>query len=591
MLVAMNDDWWPDLLAHIPQEQPWASPRFVAAELRSFDDPWFPGLRTTFSALIGVDELAALNGELIHFNYQVETSGPRPVPEAAGVYRPAFWIAAGPDYKLRCEPLVLEWETNNRTALVIEPGFLMTYGLVPRAVADGSIHYDDWAVPEFDIAVIDPPSVFEDSAHSGAQVVISRDHLQDYLTLRGKPLVQVYYESRRGPRDDAIEALLAEREGATFKLRDREFQVQRRHGGGFTAQVWGARVVAGPGGLPISGDELDAEGLRWLGFDRPVTNHAARRLGIGDYAYVSDKVLAPFEGQPGFQIHPESGSVAYGNQWSVGYCDRVGRDVIRLELKKLYEGAAPRIIQHWHDHAVAPTPELLNPGARGSANVGTRAGRLVDALAALGGRLAELSDRLGLEAVRDVDLVGLDRADLDYRGWWNDPHVEPVTRHYPLDLSQDEFLARCLALDKLLIEPLSEARLRKMVRTIGVPPSRMDDFRGLKLLDRLICLAQVAVASGLPLWESGSEVATRLEADGTKPARPLDHLFALSDLRTIAAHRKGDAEARLAEALRRFGIDPATTAGGYGAALDMIYDKLAEQIATIRSTIEQAMRV
>jgi hypothetical protein len=587
----MDENWWPDLLAHIPKETPWDSAQYVAAELRSFADPWLPGERTTFSALIGAEDLKGLDGQLIHFNYRVEASGPRPGIWAKGNYRPSFWISAGADYRLKCEPLVLEWVSNNRNALAIDPGFLMTYGLIPRALEDGSIHYDDPAVPEFDVAIVDPPSVYDDSAHSGARVLILRDHVQDYLTLRGIALVEVYYEIRRGPADAAIDALLEGKKGLTFKLSDREFQVQRRPEGGFVAQVWGARVVAQPADLPVSADPLDAEGLKWPNFADPVTNETARRLGIGDYAYVSDSVLDAYEGRPGFRVHPESGGVSYGNQWHVGFCDRVGRDVIRLELKKLYEGAGHRVVQHWHQHALNPTKELLNPEGRVAPNVGSRSRKLVNGLTTLGLRLAELSILLGIVEVSAEQFVGLDRADLDYQGWWNGPNVEPVTRHYPLALSREGFLARCIALNKLLIEPLSEARLRKMAHTIGVPAADMKEFGALKLLDRIVCLAQVSVASGLSLWDAGAELVARLKADGTEPVRPLDHLFALSDMRNIAAHRKPDADNKLDVALRRFGIEPAAVAGGYGEALDALYDRLGEQLTVVGSTLERAIHV
>lgn len=111
----------------------------------------------------------------------------------------------------------------------------MTYGLIPRARADGSTHWDNLADPEFDVAVTSSPSVYEDLEQSGARAVVSRDYLQDYLTLRGMALVQVYYENRRGERDDAINALLGDQDRVCEKLRTRQVDVQRRREGGFVA--------------------------------------------------------------------------------------------------------------------------------------------------------------------------------------------------------------------------------------------------------------------------------------------------------------------------------------------------------------------
>lgn len=39
--------------------------------------------------------------------------------------------------------------------------------------------------------------------------------------------------------------------------------------------------------------------------------------------------------------------MSFGTQCSVGFCDRIGRDLIGLALKKLYEGAPPQITRDW----------------------------------------------------------------------------------------------------------------------------------------------------------------------------------------------------------------------------------------------------
>ncbi len=382
----MDEDWWPELLAHIPLEDPWAEPDILVAELRSYDDPWLPGVRTLWSALIPSAELSSLGGRLIAFNYEVESTGrPMPGPGVAGTVHPRFWISAVDDgRRIDCEPLILGWESHNRTAMVLDPGFAATYGLIPRADADGAVRWDNPAEPEFDVAVVSAPSLYVDLRQSGGRATIARDYLQDYLSLRGMELIQVYYESRRGPQDAAIDALLDEREQLTVKLATREVDIRRRHEGGFFAQVWGARHIAGPGALPVTENPLETQGLVWPGIDIPVTTAVAQRQRPWDNVYVRDAVLGAYEGRAGFRVHPETGSVGYGNQWSVGPATRVGRDVIRLEVRKLYEGTRPRVIQHWHDFAIAPTPELLAPEARLARNVGVRARELAYGLADIG---------------------------------------------------------------------------------------------------------------------------------------------------------------------------------------------------------------
>ncbi|QDC37280.1 hypothetical protein [Sphingobium fuliginis] len=588
----MDEDWWPDLLAHIPKEDPWAEPNLLVAEIRSFDDPWLKGTRILWSALVPIAELEALEGKLIAFNYEVESTGrPSPGLNVAGTLEPRFWIGAyAAERHIEFEPLIFGWGSHNNTALVLDPRFAMTYGLMPRGLADGSTHWDNLAEPEFDVAVISAPSVYEDLQHSGARAVIARDYLQDYLTLRGMALVHVYYENRRGERDDAIDALLGDEDRVCEKLSTREVDVQRRREGGFLAQIWGARVVAMPGALPITADPLEENGLVWPGIDSLVTKMVANRFRPWNHVYVRDSVLAAYEGKPGFHVSPETGGVGYGNQWSVGPADRVGRDVIRLEIRKLYEGTPHRVVRHWNAYAITPTPDLLGAEGRKARNVGTRSKELVYAMADIGMMLCGIAAMFPLEAVGTEDYVGLDRAWLTYNGWWNGAHVEPITRHIPVDMSRSEFLSRCLDLDKVLVEALGERRLRRLVTAFGTPHDKIDKFRGLKLLDRIICLCQVAVDAGLAPWKSGEEVVARYAQNGTDPAQPLAKLFALSDLRQAAGHRK-DLDAEIAPALERFGLDLSATRGGWGLVMDQIYDQLSEQLAAIHETLKQTLRL
>ncbi len=586
----MQDDWWPDLLAHIPEEDPWSDPNVIVAEIRNFDDSWFPGVRILWSALVPVDDLESLDGKLLAFNYEVESTG-RPAPglNLAGSVNPRFWVGAYTGERhIEFEPLVLGWESHNHTALVLDPRFAMTYGLMPRAMADGSTHWDNLAEPEFDVAVVGAPSIYEDLAQSGSRAAVARDYLQDYLTLRGMALVHVYYENRRGERDEAIDTLLGEQDHICEKLSTREVDVKRRREGGFVAQIWGARVVAMPGDLPITTDPLEENGLVWPGIDGAITKRAADRFRPWDHVYVRDSVLAAYEGKPGFRVSPESGGVGYGNQWSVGPADRVGRDVIRVELRKLYEGTPHRVIQHWNSYAVAPTADLLGAEGRGARNIGIRSKDLVYEMADIGMMLCGLAAHFQIDAVGTDDYVGLDRAWLTYNGWWNGAHVEPITRHIPLEMTRSDFLTRCLDLDKVLIEALGERRLRRLVNAFGTPHDKIDNFRGLKLLDRVVCLCQVAIEAGLAPWKLGDEIVARYAQHRTKPAQPLTKLFALSDLRQAAGHRK-DVDAMLGPALERFALDLSASRAGWGLVMDDIYDQLAEQLKYVHRTLTETL--
>ena len=103
--------------------------------------------------------------------------------------------------------------------------------------------------------------------------------------------------------------------------------------------------------------------------------------------------------------------------------------------------------------------------------------------------------------MKGEDFVGLDRTHLDYAGWWTAEHVEPVTRHIPLTLSQDDLLRRCHKLQQLVVEPLKESLIRKTLVELGIPPDDIKEYRSLKLLDLLVRLAEEADQAGLQAFQ------------------------------------------------------------------------------------------
>src|SRR5208282_2271112 len=176
---------------------------------------------------------------------------------------------------------------------------------------------------------------------------------------------------------------------------------------------------------------------------------------------------------------------------------------------------------------------------------------------------------------------GLRRSALDYKGWWSFPSAEAIARHVPSDLAVDPFLDRCLSLNKLIIEGLSEGALRKTLHGIGVPPEAIKELGTLKLLNCVVCMSEVAHATGLQLSTAGKEIWDRLSKQGTDLEQPIPHLFALYDMRILKAHKSGD-EQKLAKLLERFSIASGEATSGYGRILDRIYDALSAELDDAR---------
>lgn len=591
MEFAMNDHWWPSHLSHIPKEDPWEHTHITVAEIKSIDEKPHTGQRTTFSALVPIGELDEVTGALAKLECDVSASGPHPSFFRGSIYEPHFWIGASDLPSDRYEPLVLSWSSHDKTVLQLDPKFLMTYGLSSRGANEGMLFWDDPAGPVHDVVKITGPSVWAFPRATTAFVSIRREYLQDYLSLRNMALIQVFWEQRWGQTDVVMEKELGSRESAEIKFPDCVFQIHRyiENRNIVATQVWGGRLIAVPGPLPITEDTLESEGLIWPGFSKAVTKGMARSMKMSDHIYVDDSVLGDFEGRPGFAIQPERGSVSFGTQWSVGYCYRIGRNLIRMELKKLYEGAPPHVVRHWNKFAVPRIPDAAYPAILRERNIAIRAKEVTFALADLGEELADLAGVAGLNDVRVEDFVGLRKGALEYHGWWSFPDTEVIARHVPLNCSRDAFLDRCVSLSKLVVEGLVESKLRKVLRALGVPSEAIADFGSLKLLDCILRLAQVSNATGLALSKEGPRVWDRLTRDGTKPAQPVAHLFAIYDLRLIKAHKSTDIGTRVTEELQRFGIAPGEEATGFGPILDRIYEALSAQLADATATVKRAV--
>lgn len=586
----MTTDWWPTALAHIPKENPLAHEQVVVAEVQSFDETPHQGQRTMFSLLVPVDQLDFIKASLLSLDHEVSASGPHPSYLKDRPFEPQFWIEARTRPNKKFEPLVLEWRSHHTTVLQPDPGFLMTYGLVPRVGSGGMLFWDDPRSPRRGIVVVSPPSIWSGLVGTHAFVSISREFLRDYLTLRHMALVQVYWELRWAALDSGGEARLGDKEAAEIRLSDKRFLLRRdvSDQSVVSAQVWGARVVAEPGGLPISEDPLDAEGLDWPGIAERVTNDVAMSMGVMDYVYVDDRVLADFEGRPEYRVNPESGSVVHGTQWSVSYCDRVGRNLIRAELKKLYEGAPPHIICHWNKFAVEPIPVSAYPAIADEPNIAKRASELIFGMLDLGDSLAQLAASVGEGKLTAEDFVGLRRSAVRYYGWWSFELTGAIARHAPVTMSADAFLERCMNITKLVVEGLSEKALRRLVAALGIPSKTTANWRTLKLLDCVVRLAQVAVATGIGASKSGEELWKRLNEDGTTPEQPIACFFALYDLRLLEAHRSASLPNKLTQEFARFGVEPGDTAGGYGTALDRVFDQLSARLYEVAEKISSA---
>lgn len=576
----LDPDWWPASLGWHANEEPVAGSRVKLALIENYDGPLKH--RHLYAALGEPNEARRLVTVPGFKGHDPDSNGPHP-SAGIGEYEPRFWVFT--DGTVDFEPLALRWDAGSMDVVVPDQGLLMTYGLVPRYTDDQVAHWDDLEQPTYDCLIADctTSNLFDEPGT--AFVDVDADLIQDYASLRGLSVVQVFYVQDSAPPDDQVAALLGEESQVDIELPGRSVSLRRTRDGDVIAECWGIRLIVEPGGMPLTEGRWDYEELEWPGAGT-VSRDDARMAGIADHAsavFVRDTVLARFEGDQDIEIHPESGAVSYKNQWGVSWCQRYGRDLIRVDLKKLYEGTRPEIVRHYHEHAVEPPP--VNDLRWDEPNVAARARRIAYAWADLGACLEALARDLDL-AIAATDVVAVTRVDLESRGWWSDSTFEAIARHIPPELSRDGFIDRCGAIYQSTVDRLRERHLRSIVHEIGFDAQQTRDYRGLKLLELIAKAAVVASETGLDLVGDRHEILRRTMEGAEAP--PISTLFKLNELRQLDSHAVANVAARLEAILRELGIDPMSTVSGFDDALDEIYDSVGASIDSVAGSICEA---
>lgn len=579
--LGLDSNWWPESLAWHSGEDPLASGRVKLALIENHDE--LLKHRHVFAALGDPSEAQRLITTPGFKGHDPDSNGPHP-SAGIGEYDPRFWVFT--DGTVDFEPLAVRWRAGGKEVVIPDQGLLMTYGLIPRYTDDQIVHWDDLEEPTHDCVFADTATSNSFNEPGTAFVDADAALIQDYSSLRGLSVVHVFYVETAGQPDDQVAALLGDERQTDVELLGRTVSLKRIRDGRVLTQCWGIRLVIEPGDMPLTEGRWDYGEHNWPGAGI-VSKDGARMGGIGDHVsevFVRDTVLARFEGQPDMDIHPDSGAVSYKNQWGVGWCQRYGRDLIRVDLKKLYEGNRPEIVRHYHEHAVEPPP--LEDRSWGDPNVATRAERIAFALANLGEVVDALASTLGLPEGAP-SLVPVTRADLEYRGWWSDNEFELIARHIPPGLSRDDFVDRCGAIHRSTVGRLGEVQLRAIVHALGFDPATVRDLRSLKLLELIMKAAVVASESGLNLIDDRQAIVVRV-AEGSE-ATDISVLFKLNDIRQLDSHAHGNPVTRLDVVLRELGIDPTSTVGGYDRALDLTYDLVGGSLEALRGTLSVAL--
>lgn len=573
----IGNTFWPASLAHLTLPYVDASSQYVTiAEISSEPVNGYPGTRLLYTAMVPkveaqecLERTAGIGHGVTGGSGELEFAGSPPSPTTA------FWVESRRSDAKRYQSLVETWRVHDRHIIQPWSGLLRHFSLTPRVLQDGRIVWDDLSIPTYDVVRVAPVSIY--TIHDGcstARVEVLREYLEDFLFSYDCAALATQFEQRFSTGDPIFDSAVGATQGFETKLPGRQFWLKRVENfdeGEQLSDVWCTRLVLMPE------HAMDSEQtLVWPDHEGPIVGSGIMDgFGVMEEAYVRDEVLLDYENRPEFDIHPEDGSVGHNGWWSVGYCWRVGRDHIGLELRKLYEGAQFGVIKHYCAFAVKRESIPDFDEGEKARNIGTRAHQLVKAYLDLIAAHQSICDASEL-SFTEKEIGSFSSAEIQYKGWWTFDALGKLGNVSLRGMTYLHFLARCKDLHALM-EGLKPGPLRSLLRTLGVSKSDVDQHQSLKLSAFLCQLATIAREQHWGLVTDSALILAQWDKN-----KILDYykpLFALNVLRQADAHTSSSLDPKNQSAqLATFGIDPDNYKAGWGLALDLVYDTMTESL-------------
>lgn len=466
--------------------------------------------------------------------------------------------------------LVASWGSGSFFSYNLSEKVWMALGLSARTIGGDhqAIAFDDLTVPEMGIAGGEASSQYYWQSTRPVTWTIRNDYLRRYLWMRGAHGVRIFYYAKRLPPRPELLAAMGEADRFGKVAEDGRYELDLMVNDDHVyMQVWGVASVL----APELCDAPDAGTLIWPGHDGPMTRKRAGGLFAEPaMVFLDDRFLERYEQDALFDTNPiKVGanwhvSPRYGGQWSFSDCVRVGRNAVRIPLRKLYEGLPDREIVYAHGF-------VLGAGAAAAGiddnrpHIAELTKRVVDALLDLGELISAFGPRIGI----DIDaqaFTHLSRADIAANQWLHYPELQRLARVAPLDMTQSAFLSRCKSLSEL-IGRFPQKPLKAILRHCGCEPQQLENLRSLRMLQGFLTILEEVNARGDD-WSGLAGAAA--DADWLAQNPGVAAIMLVNDLRNAEAH---DNLQQIMAAIAALGYDTALLNQGYGGALDHVFSR------------------
>lgn len=460
----------------------------------------------------------------------------------------------------------------------------MLLGLSPRSVGNNQqrLIYDDLRLPEFGVAEGEVSSKYHWNLKRNVCWRMSNEYLRRYLWIRGARGVRVFYYKAQLDDIPEIRSLM---DGDSHLVRKPTGEVPWynldicEHNDGLQIEVWASVEAL----MPELCTEQSADGIIWPGDVEPMTRERANSYIFTHPVYLDDRFLIKYEQSKFYDSTPyrKNGnwysSPSYNGQWSFTDCRRVGRNLIKVPIRELYKPKPDREILHAKLFAVDLAD--LSHLDLSEEHIVSKVHRLLNAFLNLGDCLSELGSNFEFQKLA-YDLTGFNRNELLANGWLTYHKLSRLAQVAPLDMTQQEFLARCKSLHEVL-ERLPNGYLKKLLTEAGIPKSAVGDLGSLKLLQAILNIVENLNANEETVDAFKSNREPHAWSERNEVMTPL---FLNYDLRIADAH---EAMEDCLATLQKLGFDIANVNAGYGKALDFVIDSVINSLNNLSKAIEK----
>ena len=305
-----------------------------------------------------------------------------------------------------------------------------------------------------------------------------------------------------------------------------------------------------------------------------------------EYVYIDDKFLEKYERNSMFDCTPFkmygsfNSSPSYGGQWSFQDCKRIGRNMLKVSIYELYRGVPTQQIIHAHKHAI--TIVDAKSFSVDEEHIVCKSFRLLETLLDLSEKLSALAMVANNTNIQPTDFIPFDRLEYDNEGIRNFPIIKKLAQVAPLDMYEQDFLARCKTLNEILgrFKPVP---LRKVLLALGAEEDKIIKINGIRLFQALSNILDKH--NGKSESHELLHIAAK-DINITSRNTRIAPLFINNDLRNAEAH---ESIGKSLEHLEKLGFDISSVSEGYGYALDYILDSVTNALIDLNSSITSAI--